>query len=109
LGISFEGLLFLPAHLAHSKLKRVEHKNVLERSTDKLMHFMRDACTHQPTFLSALRGLAISLFVGLLVITIGAFSGGVIRGQFFPFIERDNLDIALSMPAGTREHITENG
>ncbi len=104
----FEGLLFLPAHLAHSKLKRVEHKNLLERSTDRLMRFMRDKL-YAPSLLFFLRyrGVAISLFVGLLIITIGAFQGGIIRGQFFPFIERDNLDVSLSMPAGTREYITE--
>lgn len=104
----FEGILFLPAHLAHSKLKRIEHKNAIERGTDKLMNFMRNGL-YAPTltFFLTYRAIALALFVGLLIVTIGAFRGGVIRGQFFPFIERDNLDISLAMPAGTREQLTQ--
>ncbi len=42
-----------------------------------------------------------------MFITFGAIGGGIVRTQFFPFIERDNLDISLDMPAGTNEAITQ--
>ena len=103
-----EGLLFLPAHLAHSKLKRVEHKNLIERTTDNIMNTMRNKM-YAPSlrFFLKYRFMALMFFIGFLIVTIGAFRGGTIRAQFFPFIERDNLDISLSMPAGTREQITD--
>ena len=51
--------------------------------------------------------VTISLFISLMFITFGAIGGGIVRTQFFPFIERDNLDISLDMPAGTNEAITQ--
>jgi multidrug efflux pump subunit AcrB len=43
----------------------------------------------------------------MLLLTVGAMKGGVIRSTFFPFIERDNINVTLKMPAGTNEKITE--
>ena len=51
--------------------------------------------------------VTISLFIALMLVTFGAIGGGIIRSQFFPFIERDNLDISLDMPAGTNEAVTQ--
>jgi len=42
-----------------------------------------------------------------MFVTFGAIGGGIIRTQFFPFIERDNLNISLDMPAGTNEAVTQ--
>jgi multidrug efflux pump subunit AcrB len=104
-----ECIILLPAHLAHSKaLQSQIEKNFLEKGMDKVMYFMRDK-TYAPALRFALKNrlLTVAMAVGLFIITIGAFKGGIIKATFFPFIERDNIDIALSMPAGTRETITE--
>lgn len=110
LGVSLlECILLLPPHLAHSKaLHGKDEKNKLEKTMDKVLYFMRDK-TYAPVLRFALKNrlLTVAIVIGLFIITIGAFKGGVINATFFPFIERDNIDVALSMPSGTRENITE--
>jgi len=104
-----ECVILLPAHLAHSKAMHGKlEKNFLEKGMDKVMYYMRDK-TYAPALRFSLKNrlLTLAFAVGLFIITVGAFKGGIIKATFFPFIERDNIDIALSMPAGTRETITE--
>ena len=105
-----EALIILPAHVAHSKAlhTKAKDKSKLEKATDKIMYFMRDKL-YAPVLRAALKYKLVVVVsaIMLLGITGAAFKGGKIRATFFPFIERDNIAIALSMPSGTREHITE--
>lgn len=105
-----EALILLPSHMAHSKaLKQdVSKKNALERFTDKTMFFLRDRL-YAPTLRYAINNKFLSTVIVLsaFIITIGAMKGGLIKTTFFPFIERDQVNVALSMPSGTRETITE--
>lgn len=105
-----EALIILPSHMAHSKaLKAGEKtKNKLERTTDKLMYYLRDK-VYAPVLRYSLNNKFLTMVVvfSALIITVGAFKGGIIKATFFPFIERDNIDISLTMPAGTRPEITE--
>lgn len=104
-----EGFLFLPAHIAHTKLKSPQaKKSRLERVMDNIMEWLRDKL-YSPSlrFFLKYRLIALSMFVGLLLITVGAIRGGIIGLTFFPFIEQDNIEVALSMPAGTREETTQ--
>lgn len=105
-----EAIIILPSHMAHSKaLKSGEKKkNFLERLTDRLMYGLRDK-VYGPVLRYCLNNkfLTMTIIVSAFVITIGAFKGGKIKATFFPFIERDNINVALTMPSGTREHITE--
>jgi len=105
-----EALIILPSHMSHSKAlsKDSAKKNKLERFTDKMMHTMRDRM-YAPTLRYFLNNkfLLIAISIGLFVITIGAMQGGLIKSTFFPFIERDNITVSLTMPSGTRDYITE--
>ncbi len=104
-----EGFLFLPAHIAHTRLQSPDaKKSALERIMDKVMNFMREKM-YSPSlrFFLKYRFVALSSFVGLLMITIGAIKGGIIGITFFPFIEQDNIEVNLAMPAGTREEATQ--
>jgi len=107
-----EGLFILPGHIAHSNaLKENPSKNwfdIVEGWFNQLMAWMRDKL-YAPIFRFSLDNklFSIGIFIALFVITIGAIRGGVIKTTFFPFVERDNLSVTLSMPSGTREHITE--
>lgn len=104
-----EGLFFLPAHIAHTRLKSPDaKKNILERTLDKVMHWMRETL-YAPSlrFFLKYRFVALSTFLGLLMITVGAIRGGLIGVTFFPFIEQDNIEVNLDMPAGTREYTTQ--
>lgn len=103
-----EALIILPAHLAHSKaLHAKEESSRLERFTDRIMRLLRDKL-YAPTLRFALDHKLFTFFaaVGLMIITVGAMKGGMIKFTFFPVIERNEVPVNLSMPAGTREHIT---
>jgi len=104
-----EAVIILPSHLAHSKaLKGKKSSNIVSRFMDKLMYWMRDK-TYAPFLKFSLnnKALIFSIFVVSLLLTVAAFKGGIIKGTFFPFIERDNIRIVLKMPAGTNETITD--
>ena len=103
-----EGLLFLPAHLSHAKLDREAKMNPVQSAATKALFKFRDRF-YAPFLKWSLHNkiITISFFIAIMVITFGAIGGGVIRTQFFPFIERDNLNISLDMPAGTNEAVTQ--
>jgi len=103
-----EALIILPSHLAHSKaLKKGQQKNKMELLTDKMMYVLRDKL-YAPVFRFALNHKIFTFLiaVSLAIITIGGIKGGLIKFTFFPIIERNDVPINLSMPAGTREAIT---
>lgn len=103
-----EALIILPSHLAHSKaLQEGQQKNKLELFTDKVMYVLRDKL-YAPVLRFALNHkiFAFLVAVSLAIITIGGIKGGHIKFTFFPVIERNDVPITLSMPAGTREAIT---
>jgi multidrug efflux pump subunit AcrB len=105
-----EAVIILPSHLAHSKaLRGKKSTNIVSRSMDKIMYWMRDK-TYAPFLKFSLnnKALIFSIFTVMLLLTLAAFNGGIIKGTFFPFIERDNIRIVLKMPAGTNESITDN-
>ncbi len=104
-----EGFLFLPAHISHTKLQSPDaKKSALERFMDRIMNYMRENL-YSPSlrFFLKYRFVALSVFVGLFLITVGAIRGGIIGLTFFPFIEQDNIEVSLDMPAGTREETTQ--
>ena len=109
LGVSLiEALLILPAHLAHSNaLKKGGDTFVINRWGDRFLKFIRDRF-YAPSFRFLInnRILGFSIPIALLIITIGALQGGVIRFTFFPTIASDVIQVNLKMPQGTNENIT---
>ena len=105
-----EGVLILPAHIAHSKALHEEpgKKSWLLRKSEEFLHFQRDLM-YAPAIKFAIKNPVIVAVVpiALLLITIGALSGSVVKVTFFPIIERDNITVSLQMPAGTPEEITD--
>lgn len=104
-----EGAIILPTHVAHSKALSKDRKpNRVQRGLDNLMNYMRDRL-YAPMLRFSMQNkfLTLCLAIAALMITIGSIGGGIIRTTFFPVIERDNINITLQMPAGTREQITE--
>lgn len=85
LGFSLlEAFIILPAHIAHSKVLTVSQKTYrFNVWGDKMMAFMRDKI-YTPLLLWSLKykPIAFSILVALLMITIGAMKGGVIKGTF---------------------------
>ena len=105
-----EGVLILPTHVAHSKALNPDRSpNRIQDAFDRFMGWMRDRL-YKPTLRFAMHNklLTTAVLVAVLIVTNGAMKGGIIKSTFFPVIERDNIVVNLQMPAGTREHITEN-
>ena len=119
-----EALIILPAHIAHSKaLVKTEPKQAKQsffgrvflklrefnRYGDRFMGYLRDRL-YTPVLKFALRQrfITFSIFLALLIITIGSVRGGIIRGAFFPMIASDQVQINLLMPEGTNPMITDS-
>lgn len=119
-----EALIILPAHIAHSKALMKEAPPEERRGFfarlfmtlrgfnkvgDRIMVYLRDRL-YSPLLRFALkqRFITFSILVALMIITVGALRGGVIRGAFFPMIASDQVRIDLLMPEGTNPSITES-
>ncbi len=117
-----EALIILPAHLAHSKaLKKHDSKpktsigqlfaklRYINTFGDAIMRWLRDK-VYSPALRFALQNklFTFSLFVVLLILTLGSVGGGIVRTAFFPQIASDRLVINLVMPNGTNEKVTDS-
>ena len=103
-----EGFITLPAHVAHSKALDSQHRtNRVLEATNRFMIWQRDHL-YGPTLNFFLNNKAIGLAIpiALFVGSLGAVKGGLVKTTFFPFIERDDISVNLTMPSGTRESIT---
>ena len=98
-----ESLLILPAHLAH--LKPVDPKNPITRFQAKISNSLIWVATHlyRPAMIAALRRryLTASVFVGLMIVTVGMMSNGLVKTEFFPSSESDQIAITVDLPEGT--------
>jgi len=117
-----EALLILPAHLAHSKaLHALDQKpksafakvfvqlRILNKLGESFMFFMRDRL-YTPALKFSLKHklLTFSFFISVLILTLGAIGGGIIRTSFFPMLASDRVTITLNMPNGTSEQLTDS-
>jgi len=98
-----ESLLILPAHLAH--LKPVNPQNRFTRFQKKISDSLIWMAhkVYQPVMKAALRQryLTASIFVGLMIMTVGLLSNGIIKSVFFPEGESDQIAITVDLPEGT--------
>jgi multidrug efflux pump subunit AcrB len=105
-----EALIILPAHVAHSKaLDKKQKTYAFNKYADNFMNFMRDRM-YAPVlrFVIDNKFFALCVPFTLLLITIGATQGGIIRTTIFPSIASDRVSIQLTMPQGTNEKITDS-
>lgn len=104
-----EGALILPVHIAHSRALRSDTKpNRFERFSKQGLEWLRDGL-YAPVLRRALKypWFTFSIMVALFMISVpGLIGGGHVKTTFFPFIEGDNININLTMQAGTRETLT---
>jgi multidrug efflux pump subunit AcrB len=102
-----ESKLILPAHLAHMKVKHYEkdtHNPFVrfQRFFSEGLHHVIDDY-YAPFLEKALkrRYLTLSIFVSLLILSIGLLAGGILRFVFFPDFTSDFLRVDLEMNEGT--------
>ena len=113
-----EALIILPAHIAHSKAleRKTKKRNKLNtfffnvnQLAEKTLFYVRDnwfAPFLKFFFKHKILGFAIP--IALLIVSIGALGGGVIKTSFFPSIASDRISINLKMLQGTNEMITDS-
>lgn len=106
-----EGLIILPAHMAHSKAlqKGSDRKwqqfmgwsekglawfreKVYRRILEKAIHY---------------KSITIAVFTALFIISIGMIGNKLVTVTFFPEVDGDNFTITLVMPSGTDESVTQ--
>jgi multidrug efflux pump subunit AcrB len=103
-----EVIAVLPSHLAHSKaLSPNNQEGRFRKFMDGLFDWVRDKL-YSPTLRFSLNNpvFIIALAVAITMVTKAAKDASIIGGADFPYIDRDNIQIGLEMPAGTREEIT---
>lgn len=121
----FEALVILPAHIAHSKalkiitIKEQKKQRGIDRIFlklrkfngygDRFMKYLRDQL-YSPILKFALRQrfITFSMLLGIMILTIGAYQGGIIKSTFFPTLDSDSVSINLLMPEGTNPKITDS-
>ncbi|MBR9914847.1 MAG: efflux RND transporter permease subunit [Algicola sp.] len=120
-----EALIILPAHIAHSKAlvkltqeEKDEKKGIAKlflklrkfnEYGDRFMVYCRDNI-YSPILRFALnqRFITFAILLALMILTIGANQGGIIKTSFFPSIASDRVSIDLLMPEGTNPKITDS-
>ncbi|RXP53066.1 efflux RND transporter permease subunit [Lutibacter sp. HS1-25] len=113
-----EALIILPAHIAHSKalMKKEKKPNKLNSffqkvndNAEKFLFYIRDRF-YIPylTFFLKNRALGFAIPIALLIFSIGAIGGGIVKTSFFPSIASDRVSIDLKMLQGTNEKITDS-
>jgi multidrug efflux pump subunit AcrB len=102
-----ESKLILPAHLAHMKIKQYG-----EGTQNRFVRFQRFFSEGLHTFVDNYyspflarclkrRYLTLSVFISMLILSIGLLVGGVLRSVFFPDIMSDFLRVDILMNEGT--------
>lgn len=102
-----ESKLILPYHLSlcrvgHGQREQLNFFQRFQRKTADGLETFIDKF-YRPTLARCLhnRYATFSLFIGLLVIAIGAVKGGWIRMMRFPAVPSDYIFVTLKMPDGT--------
>jgi len=105
-----EGFFILPAHIAHSKdLQHGNKKGMLERSTTAAFEFLKNRM-YAPILRFALKNkmIAVATAIVTLALSINLVIGGIVKVTFFPNVDPDNIVVALKLPAGTTENVTND-
>jgi multidrug efflux pump subunit AcrB len=116
-----ESKLILPAHLVHAKIKPVDEEDLfnpqrpisflqsiprffqkIQRHTQHGLHrLIHDH--YQPLLAKAIdnAGLTVSVFVSVLIVTIGLMNSGMVRTVLFPEVPGDFIRMDLQMESGS--------
>ena len=113
-----EALIILPAHIAHSKaLERKGEKrskintffySINQKAEIELFYVRDNLYAPYLRFFLKHKLLGFAIPIALLIISIGALGGGVVKTSFFPSIASDKISIDLKMLQGTNEMITDS-
>lgn len=113
-----EAVIILPAHIAHSKALHRSSEKVskvdaffekVNRFADGgLVKFRDTIYVPYMRFFLKHKLLGFAIPIALVIFSIGAIGGGIVKVSFFPSIASDRVSITLKMPQGTNEMITDS-
>lgn len=116
-----ESKLILPAHLVHANILPVDEKEIfspydkskplrcVSKSLQRLQRHVQHGLhsfihnIYKPLLEKAIdnRGITLALFVGVLIITSGVMSSGIVRTVLFPEVPGDFVRMELVMQSGS--------
>ncbi len=106
-----EALGILPAHLAHSKRESAGWMARFEATQDRFsVWFERIVDTHYRRIIASLvanRYLTVAVGAGVLLLTGSLVASGLVRFNYMPKIEGDQVAVTVQMPFGTRVEETQ--
>ncbi|MBN1306432.1 MAG: efflux RND transporter permease subunit [Chitinispirillaceae bacterium] len=105
-----ESIFILPSHLTHSRgLDPKTATTRLRTFFESIYRFLTDK-VYGPALRWALHHKTITLMfpAAYIMITIGLIKGNLVEFSSFPFIDRDDITLNLSMTTGTRETVTDS-
>ncbi|VAW24391.1 Acriflavin resistance protein, partial [hydrothermal vent metagenome] len=81
----------------------------VNRVAEKGLFYFRDTI-YAPflRFFLKHKALGFSIPITLLILSIGALGGGIVKTSFFPSVASDKIAITLKMPQGTNETVTDS-
>lgn len=105
-----ESKLILPAHLARMHYSPPKPSNLLHKVRGKIDSGLKSFITHyyQPFLAKAIhfRYTVLMVFIGILLLSVGLFSGGFVRFIGMPQIPHDFPQINIEMRQATSEQAT---
>ncbi|MGI9272037.1 MAG: efflux RND transporter permease subunit [Woeseiaceae bacterium] len=116
-----ESKLILPAHLVHAKIKPVDEEDLFNPqrkigSLEKIPRFFQKIQRHtqhglhrlihdryRPLLEKAIdnSGVTVSIFLAVLIVTVGVMNGGMVRTVLFPEVPGDFIRMDLRMESGS--------
>jgi multidrug efflux pump subunit AcrB len=105
-----ESIFILPPHLAHSRgLSRSARVSRIRAGFDRFYDWLQNR-VYGPALRWTLKHVAIVLAVPVayLLVTLGLIRGNIVEFSAFPFIDRDDVTLSLTMTTGTREEVTDS-
>ncbi|MBT8099192.1 MAG: efflux RND transporter permease subunit, partial [Gammaproteobacteria bacterium] len=116
-----ESKLILPAHLVHANIKPVDEEDLFNPQRrigtfEKVPRFFQKIQRHtqhglqrviqnwyRPMLSRAIDncGVTVSIFIGVLIVTIGLLGSGLVRTVLFPEVPGDYVQMQLQMESGT--------
>jgi len=102
-----ESKLILPAHLVHMKLKPYDpaKANALQRFRDFFSEGIKKFIhqSYAPFLAKTIRNryTTVSVFIAMLILTVGLFGGGLVRFVFFPSIPSDFMFASFELEPGS--------
>ncbi len=94
----FEALMLLPSHLSRMRLKP---KTKEKRAVRILNRFVEGPYKRALALCLRWRYATIAAGIGLLLLSVGTYTGGWLKFRLFPTVESDVMVASVEMPPGT--------